>query len=214
MVFPKPRIDRNRQQGLLMPDMAPFASLIFLAVCFYPLTGSLRGSESGLVAVDRLPGNSAVCWRMPESCCAVIGLNQANQLSFSVPYNYPTKSIQTAAIRQIALQHKIVFTASQMAKLQTLPFLATTVQQLPQFLDLTAIQRHESLRLGTIGPLNEAQLAECLTAAKKLSMTLERRNLQFTLNIDVDTEASKVMHLVDLLQTTGINRFNLATQKR
>lgn len=195
--------------------MAPFASLVFLVVCFYPLTGNFRGPESGLVAIDRLPGNSAVCRHTPDlDYCAIIGLNKANQLSFSVPSNYPDKEIQTAAIKQIALQHKIVFTASQLAKLRTIPFLAIPVQQLPHFLNLTAVQRHESIRLETIDPLSEAQLAECVTAAKKLTMTLERRNLYFMLNIDVDTEASKVMHLIDLLQTAGINRFDLATQMK
>ncbi|MGI4885213.1 MAG: hypothetical protein ACRYFR_09670 [Janthinobacterium lividum] len=211
MVLSQLKPDRNRRQGLSTLDMAPFASLIFLIVCFYPLTGSWRGPGSGLVAVDRLPGNSAVCWSTPDFC-AVIGLNQANQLSFSVPYSI--KDIQTETIKQVALQHKIIFTASQLAKLRTIPFLATTVQRHPQFLDLTAIQRHESIRLGTISPLNETQFAECVTTAKKVSMTLERRNLHLMLNIDADTEAAKVMHLINLLQTAGINRFELSTQKK
>lgn len=213
MVSSQLKPGRNRHQGALTLDMASFASLIFLIVCFFPLTGRLRGSESGLVADDRLPVQSALCWRTPEQC-AVISLNQANQLSFSVPNTYPATELQTAAIKQVALQHEIIFTASQLAKLRTIPFLATTVRQLPRFLDLTAIQRHESIRLGTIDPLSEAQLAECVTAAKKLSMTLERRNLFFMLNIDADTEASKVMRLIGLLQTTGINRFELATQMK
>ncbi|MFD1466830.1 hypothetical protein ACFQ48_01235 [Hymenobacter caeli] len=213
MVSLQLKSSRNRYQGLSMPDMAPFASLIFIIVCFYPLTGRLKGPESGLVADDRLPGNSAVCWHTPEHN-AVVSLNQANELSFSGPNTYSNTETQTAAIKQVASQHKIVFTASQLAELRTIPFLATTVQQLPQFLDLAAVQRHEAIRLGDIGPLSEAQLIECVTAAKKLSITLERKNLYFTLNIDVDTKASNVMHLISLLQTAGINRFDLATQMK
>lgn len=79
---------------------------------------------------------------------------------------------------------------------------------------LPPAQREEALRLGAFDTLTEAQLMECVSAAQILAptMTTKRYGLYFGLDIEAKVQARHIMHLTDLLQSKGINRFNLQTR--
>jgi len=127
----------EKKTGIVLPDMAPFASLFFLVVAFYALTSRFKGTETGIVSNEQLPFTSE--WsrgKTPEYCEAVTSLNAENQLSFAVD----CPAIQAAIIREVALRHGIKLTSIQLNKLKTLSFLATTVENLPALLSLRDYQ--------------------------------------------------------------------------
>jgi hypothetical protein len=57
--------------------------------------------------------------------------------------------------------------------------------------------------------LNYSQLAECVAHTRTLAPVLTGYPSSFFLAINAETDASKVMHLISVLQDQGINHFNL-----
>ena len=188
--------------------MAPFAGLFFLVVAFYALSSRFKGTEVGIVSNDQLPFTSE--WsrgKTPEYCEAVTSVNTENQLSFAVD----CPAIQTVAIQKVALHHGIKLTPSQLDRLKTLSFLATTVENLPALLSLQDYQYRQAIELERRNPLSEKQLAECLSAAKA-SRTLPHMPIHFAFKISPEVKMGQVGHLFDVFQSLGISRYSLYTQ--
>ncbi|MDB5270623.1 MAG: biopolymer transporter ExbD [Hymenobacter sp.] len=196
-----------RSRGIAPTDMGPFAGLLFLLLSFYLLTSRFE-KEVGIVRREQVPYNSNACSKYPEENEALICLSPNQCLSFSVT----SPAIQTAAIKLVAEQHKIRLTAGQLAALETLPFLRTDIEKLPGFLSLPTYQRNKLAELEKLAPLNESQVLECIIAAKASAQSLTHRPIYTSLRIDSEVRMSDVQRLFDLLQTQGINRFNLQTQ--
>ena len=200
---------RKNKRGLSLPDMAPFAGLIFLIVVFYALSSSFKRTEFGIVSNDQLPFSEIRNrGKIPENCTAITSLDTENQLSFAVD----CPAIQSVAIQQVALQHGVNLTFSQKAELKTLPFLATAVENLPELLSLHGYQYRQVIELNSRAPLNEQQLAECLAAAKSCTKTLLHTPIYFAFKISPEVRMAHVIQLFDLHQSLGINRFTLLTQ--
>lgn len=214
-----PPANRQLNRRASQPDMAPFVCVLLLLVGFSTIITRFRGQETGVVTDAQLPFSSAICWP-PDAYESIISLNSSGQLSFAVPdfeknlYAAPSGiwSGQATIIQRVALRHGIVFTPAQTVQLQTMPFLATDVEQLPWLLSLSCSQRNEFISLGKIKPLSKKQLSECVTACKNFAANTLLRQVYFSLRIDSKTRTSQVMSLIDLLQTDGINRFNLKGQ--
>jgi biopolymer transport protein ExbD len=201
------RAGRNRNRDISLPDMGPFAGVVFLVVCFYMLAGRFRHKEDGIVSDAKLPYSTTYCGP-PENIDLIISLNAQNKLSFGVS----SKPVQIAAIQKVAARHGIGFSDSQLTALKAAPFLATDVESMPAFLSLPEYQRIKSVEQQKLSRLSEKQLLECIVAAKASAQTLYRMPVYTCLKIESDANMVHVEHLIDLLQRHGINRFNLKTQ--
>jgi hypothetical protein len=208
-----------RSRGIALPDMAPFAGLIFLLVCFYLLAGQFKqtgdGADTGIVALEQLPATPFSCYKPLDpngfgGC--VISLNAANHFSFALPGT--GQSFQAKVIEQVAIQHGIRFTPPQLAQIQSLPFLACDVEQLPILLTIPAREGQKLIEEGVLGHLSKKELGECIAATRKLAPKLMRWQVYFYLKVHADAKTPHFYDLTDLLQAQGINRYNLLTQAR
>ncbi|WP_460607572.1 hypothetical protein [Hymenobacter terrigena] len=199
--------------------MAPFAGLFFLLVGFYMLTGHFKqtgnGTDTGIVALEQLPAIPFSCYKPLDpngfgGC--VISLNARNQFSFALPGT--DQNFQSKVINQVALQHGVELTASQLTELHSLPFLAYDVEQLPVLLAVPSWERQKQIESGLFGQLSKNQLADCIAATQTLAPKILQRPVYFYLKIQANVESWQFYSLTDLLQTRGINRFNLLTKAR
>ena len=194
------------KQGISLPDMTPFAGVIFLLVCFYAITTQFKAPKIGNVALDELPycsGSSC----LPENAEAVIGLDANGRYSFSLS----GPLFQSITIQKVAATQGITFSALQRSKLSQIDYLDVDIRALPAVLDRQS-DKQFSLLSRKLHPLGEKQLVACLMTSKKVIQTLVHKPSYVALLIHTETSASKVMHLIGLLQEQGINRYNLKLQ--
>ncbi|MDQ2768950.1 MAG: biopolymer transporter ExbD [Bacteroidota bacterium] len=206
MTFVKSNAYPSRKRGFSLPDMAPFAGLLFLLVGFYALTTQFKAPRLGNVALEELPRcENSAC--LPENAEAVIGLDTAGHYSFSLS----GPAFQAVTIQKVAAAYGIAFSNSQRSNLNRLDYLDVDMRELPAILDATAYQQLFRSKK-TRQPLSENQLAACVTTAKRVIQSLAHKSTYVSLLIHADTKASSVMHLIAILQNQGINRFNLKLQ--
>ncbi|MBD2767630.1 hypothetical protein IC235_06970 [Hymenobacter sp. BT664] len=202
---------RNEKRSIALPDMAPFAGIFFLVVCFFLLTSRIKSPEIGIVSDEALPlSPGATCTKGIALGCTnslVISCNPKNQFSLAVisydSSSQPGALTQAGVIEKVAASHGITFTASEAAALATLPFLATKVEQISGFLKLPPYQRRQLARLGTVNTLPQEQLLECIAAAQK-SAECSNKRLLFFLRFDTEVRTGLVMHFLTLLRNKGI----------
>ncbi|MBF9223632.1 ExbD/TolR family protein [Hymenobacter ruricola] len=194
----------RKNHGVSLPDMAPFAGLVFLLVGFYMLTGSFRQEAVGAVPIERVPhSDSYAC--LPDNLEASISLTAKNELSFGVQ----SRQVQAAAILAVASRHGISFTESQLTTLQKMPFLSTDVEHLPALLSLPAYQHKQAVEWQKMHPLSMQQLMECMMASEVAAQSMFHLPIYCRLILDSEAKMPHVELLIDRLQAQGINRFNL-----
>jgi biopolymer transport protein ExbD len=201
---------RTRLWSAEVPLMLPFASLVLLLAGLFLLVYYVPQPAGGLVRTEQRPFNIVMYCSPPDNPHdAVISLTRQNRLSFSLTNS---QKLQAAAINQVAARHGVKLTSSQRAALETLPFLATDVRQLPAVLALPAAKRDQLIYSGAYNTLSKTQLNECITAAKEVVAKATYTRVYVGLNIDTDTKAAQVMSLIHSLQDVDVNRFNLLTK--
>lgn len=206
MEFARLRSHSSSRRGISLPDMAPFAGVIFLIVCFFALTTRFRGPQIGNVTIEELPyGKIHPC--MPENTELVIGLDTAGYYSFSVA----APLFQTTTIQQVAAKQSIVFSESQLSKLNQLDYLDIPIQELSTILNKPNYVQEFHL-VDKRPALSEREMLECLITSKKVVQSLAHKPSYVSLLIDAETNCARVMHLFESLQSQGLNRFNLKTQ--
>ena len=197
----------RKRRGISLPDMAPFAGLIFLLVCFYLLTTHFRHPVASNVRIESLPFSTThAC--LPENNETIVSLTRENQLAFAVD----SRKAQTLAIQKVAQRHKISFTTNQLKQLADLPFLATDVENLPRLLSLTSDPSHRSHQSQALPPLSEQQLVECVASAKSTVQTLYHKPIYLSLRVDAEVTAGRVNRLLERLETSGFHHLRLHTQ--
>lgn len=206
MTFVRARTHSGSKRGISLPDMAPFAGVIFLAVCFFALSTKFKEPRSGNVTVEELP-YSKIHPCMPENTELVIGLDAAGHYSFSVA----SPLFQTTAIQKVAAKQGIVFSESQLSKLNQLDYLDISVQELPVILNKPSYEQAFHLE-GKQPALSESEMLECLITSKRVVQSLAHKPSYVSLLIDAETNCARVMHLFESLQGQGFNRVNLKTQ--
>src|SRR6476661_7293963 len=199
---------RNWQRGVSLPDMAPFAGIVFTVACFYLGTSSFKTPAQALVKLEQQPSSTWVRHgKRGESPLVTIGLNQLNQVSFAAD-----RAIQQVVIGQLMRQHGITLNAAQLSRLQDLPYLATDIQKLPKLLALPGWQQQRQFLTGQPNSLTEAQLVQRIATTLALMQSHSYGYLRINLSIDAQVPASLVLRITDLLQAQGINRFYLSSQ--
>jgi hypothetical protein len=208
MHLPKAKFISRQNRGCPLPDMAPVAGVALSLIGCLFLIASFRGPRKGVVALEELPYSTTIMCLRDVAHQVAIGLDNEGHLSFSTS----EASLQATVIEQVSKRHKVIFTNSQLAKLKTLPFLATTVEQLPASLSLSAPATIDLTAIQLNYLLTETQLAECAKTAKLAAPSVLGSPVYFSLIINAETGTSKVMKLLALLQAQGVNRFTLQTR--
>ena len=195
--------------------MAPFASMVFLIVCFYLVMGNFRQPDSGIVPLEQLPQSFwNCCHHYSDGHQAVISINLENHFSFAVNQEH---KFQSSIINYVAAKHRITLTAKQLSVLEKLPFIASSIEELPMILDAPSWQLDKLIQKENSYSLPFAQLTEYIEATKTLTKRKEKTEYSwgrtyYALNIDGNVNASQVLRLTDLLQADGINSYYLLTQ--
>ena len=181
-----------------LPKMAIYAGCLMLTVLFWLCKYGSQLTEMGIIPNQRLPITNTVACKGPTEF-AVISLNEKGQFAFSVSEVSP--KVQTAAIRTVAYQHGINLDAEQLTELESLPFLATDVNELPQLLSLPYNCRSQLVELAKFRPISEDQLIACAVATLKFNRELFKRSITISLRIDTEARSGKVLQIINELQS-------------
>ena len=180
-----------------------------LTVLFWLYKYGSQLTEMGIVPNQRLPITTTIACKGPTEF-AVISLNEKGQFAFSVSEVSP--KVQAAAIRTVAYQHGINLDAEQLTELESLPFLATDVNELPQLLSLPYNRRSQLMELAKFKPISEDQLVACAVAARQFNRELFKRPITISLRIDTEAKSGKVLQIIDKLQSQGFERMSYQNQ--
>jgi hypothetical protein len=201
----------NGGQSASRPDVAPFAGFILLLIFPFMLLGKMKQPATGVVTDEQLP------FAHQEGMCsargafgAVIGLNKDGRLSFAMP-ELP-QAWQATVITRVAAHHGIKLNTLQLVALHELPYLATDIRELPQVLALPASQHGDLLQSGSYSALTASQFLDCLTEMHDL-LTAKNQHCYIGVKTDATASVPQVFALIGLLQSQGINRFSLMTQR-
>ena len=197
----------SRKHSISLPDIAPVAGVLLLFVSFF-LVGRFQNPTAEIVPSEHLPSVSAWFCKLAENDKAVISLTAKNQLAFSVT----SPAIQTAAIKEVAIQHHIKLTATELVELAKIPLLRVNVESLPSYLKQPVYNRDSLDYLRSITQLSKEQLVECVSKARKFANSSTTAPMGIALRIDAESKMSTVNHLIALLEGKGTNRVDLVTQ--
>lgn len=198
---PKPQ---RLMQRLHRPDMAPFVSLFFMISCFFPLTATLRTPAWGLVRLEETPFVAGGCSNVPDHTQIYICLTSNGRLSFATS----DPNTQRASLEETCKKYGVSLSASGMASLSTLPFVAIKLEKLPEI----AACAYSLMSQGEC-PAGDAltadQLLDCVTSSRRLSPQLTGMPAKIYLSIASQTSALLVMQLVLSLQQRSVTQLQL-----
>ena len=192
-----------------LPKMAVYANCLMLPVLFWLYHYGSQRTGIGIISNQNLPITHTIACKGPNEF-AVISLNEQGQFAFSVLGVAP--KVQAAAIQAVAYQEGIHLSAQQLIALESLPFLATDVTELPQLLSLPYNRRTQLVELAKFKPISEHQLIACAVAARKFNKKLFRRPITISLRIETDAKSGKALQLIDELQSAGFERVSYQNQ--
>ena len=197
---------RLRNRGIALPDMVPFASLIFLLLLLFLPNVRILGSDPGIVQSNNLPQSfERGCGKITEANGVIISLDTLNRFSFAVT----SSKLQAVAIQRVAGHYGIQFTALQQEAASAIPYLSTSVTTLAEFLSQPVYERVKPSK--NFGFLTEQQLFDCVTATRNINTILGFHHLHTWLRIDANVKATRVAQLLDSLQVRGSQGFFLST---
>ena len=120
--------------------------------------------------------------------------------------------VQAAAIQAVAYQEGIRLSAQQLIELESLPFLATDVTELPQLLSLPYNRQTQLADLAGFKPISEDQLIACAVAAREFNKKLFKRPITISLRIETEAKSGKTLQVIDKLQSVGFERMSYQNQ--
>ena len=192
-----------------LPKMAMYAGCMMLMVLFWVYKYSSQLTEMGIVPSQKLPiTNTIACKDSTEF--AVISLNAKGQFAFSVSEVSP--NIQAAAIQAVAYQRCISLDAKQLKQLESLPFLAIDINELPRLLALPCNRRSQLVDLAKFKSISEEQIIACVVATRHFSKTVFHRPITISLRIDTEANGTIVMRLIEQLQAQGFTGIQYQNQ--
>jgi hypothetical protein len=137
-------------------------------------------------------------------------LNEKGKLAFSLLEVSP--KVQAAAIQSVAYKNGISLDAEQFIKLESLPFLAVDINELPRLLSLPYNRRSQLVELAKFKPISEDQIVACAVAARQFNRTLFQRPITISFRIDTEVKSSKFLRVIDKLQAEGFDRMSYQNQ--
>ncbi|WP_305010325.1 ExbD/TolR family protein [Hymenobacter mellowenesis] len=191
--------------------------LLLVSFMFLP-TGRFESPSHGVVKDAQLPFNNAVCWRDGTGSNPVISIDHTNNFSFGIQEFEPGKptagAIRAAVTQRVCANHGIQLNNQQKAQANKLAWLSVNAEALPALLCLGSQQQPEPTQSRKLNLLSDKQLQEYVAAAKIETDLILKRHMSVYIRIDANAGAGRVMHLIDILQDIGINRFELMAQGR
>ena len=200
---------KNRIGTIVMPRMAIYASCLMLPVLFWLYHHGSQRTEMGLISNQRLPITHKIACKGPTEF-AVISLNEQGQFAFSVLGVSP--QVQAAAINAVAYQRGINLNLEQLKQLDSLPFLATDINELPRLLSLPYNRRSHLVELTRFKPISEDQLTACAVATRQFNRELYKRPITISLRIDTEAKSGKILYVISRLQSQGFERMSYQNQ--
>lgn len=195
---------------LSCPNLTPLAG-VFLAInCLFLFTYFSREPRHSLVLLEETPQYCPACFSVPSTTSIVVGLGTDGHTSFAT---YDT-DLQTATLELVSRQYSIICSTTCTNRLKKLPFLAVNLEELPNCLVNADSGTTHLAQRSAYPELTDEQLLSCVLTARKLAPTYVEHSANISLLIDARTDASKVMHLLQLFQNQGIGQFNLITHCR
>ena len=192
-----------------LPKMAVYASCLMLPVLFWLYHYGSQQTRMGIISNQNLPITHTIACKGPNEF-AVISLNEQGQFAFSVLGVAP--KVQAAAIQAVAYQEGIRLSAQQLIELESLPFLATDVTELPQLLSLPYNRQTQLADLAGFKPISEDQLIACAVAAREFNKKLFKRPITISLRIETEAKSRKTLQVIDKLQSVGFERMSYQNQ--
>ncbi|QKG56852.1 hypothetical protein GKZ68_09580 [Hymenobacter sp. BRD128] len=169
------------------------------------LAGTLKEPAKGLVALEETPYITGyACLFAPEHNYIYISLTTSGYFSFSVS----EPALQQAVLEQVSKKFGVHFPAA----LQSKAFVAVRPELLPS-LSATSPSVPTRQQINTSVTLTQAQLLDCIEAARALSPRLTHMPSAVYLSINTQTKASLVMRLVKQLQHRKLNQLYLLTHR-
>ena len=202
-------VRRSNSGTVNLPIMAVYAGCLMLTVLFWLYKYGSQVTEMGIVPNRKLPITNTIACKGPTEF-AVISLSEKGQLAFSVLEVSP--KVQAAAIQAVAYQYGISLDAEQLTELESLPFLAVDVNELPRLLSLPYNRRIQLVELAKFKPLSKDQLIACAVAARRFNRELFLRPISISLRIDTEAKSGEVLQLIDELQSQGFKRMHYQNQ--
>ena len=178
-----------------LPKMAVYASCLMLPVLFWLYHYGSQRTGMGIISNQNLPITHTIACKGPNEF-AVISLNEQGQFAFSVLLGVAPK-VQAAAIQAVAYQEGIRLSAQQLIELESLPFLATDVTELPQLLSLPYNRQTQLADLAGFKPISEDQLIACAVAAREFNKKLFKRPITISLRIETEAKSGKTLQVID-----------------
>ena len=204
-----PHLREADTSSIALPRMALYASCLMLPILFFLYNYGSQRTEMGIISSQKLPVTHIIACKGPTEF-AVISLNEQGQFAFSVSGVSP--QVQTAAIQAVAHQRGISLSTEQLKQLESLPFLATDIDELPKLLSLPYHRRGYLVELARFKPISEVQVVACAVAARQFDKTLFHRPISISLRIETEANSGKVMRLVEQLQARGFTGIHYQNQ--
>ena len=192
-----------------LPRMAIYAGCSMLTVLFWAYKCGSQLTEMGIVPNQKLPITNTIACKGPTEF-AVISLNKKGQFAFSMLEVSP--KVKAAAIQAVAYQHGICSDAEQLTELESLPFLAIDINELPRLLSLPYNRRNQLVEFAKFKPVSEDQLIACAVATRQFNRELFKRPITISLRIDTEVKSGKVLQLIDKLQLQGFKQISYQNQ--
>ncbi|KAA9332427.1 hypothetical protein F0P96_13215 [Hymenobacter busanensis] len=157
-----------------------------------------------------LPSTTERSYCGPETNILTISLDKTNKVYFS----HDSKSVQAAAIRQVAAKRGVYFTIFQQRELVKIPYLGMDVRKLPAYLSLPDYERRKITLLGIPCSEGDNQLSECITAARAEALRGFDRMPLISIRTDYRLPYARIKNLFRNLQGLHLYRYYLITHNK
>ncbi len=180
-------------------DMTPMVDLAFLLITFFMLTVKFRPVETVEVSTPTSIADTPI----PGQDIMIITVSKDGRVFFSVD----AKQVRAQMLERMAGKYQLSYSKAEVEFFSILPDVGIDVGRLKSWLDLTAEDRKRAENSpGVPVDSTDNQLKEWIMSAR-----LSNPKLRITVKGDSEAPYKVVKRVIDTLQDSNINRFNLIT---